>query len=209
METTTQKDIDEVLPEALHPDLSDDEFRLCGQTVKIKVLKVGYSLKLSKLLSPFLTEVFKEIQYAIEFQKQGATLRLGTGEFNTDLLFEILLSSSVDIASKVLENAELLPKIILLICENDGKTVTLEQIENQGDQLGDLHIGDMVLVVKRMLEKNQEVQKPVIDFFTRMLKNENAAQDASNSPPVATDQSGSTNSLNSSQTLTAGSPTTF
>lgn len=126
-----------VLDEALIPDLSMDEFQLLGETVKIKVLTVRYQIEFSKTLEPLLTD--------------------SAGDLDAGYRLTAL--------TKTMKHAEVFAQLVLIICKNDGKPFTLEQILNQAE----VDLAEMGKIVTALAMKNEAIAEPMKRFFMAVL----------------------------------------
>lgn len=139
---------EELQPEILWPDLSKDTFQVCGETVRIKLLKIKHVLRLNELFGPLIKDIGFEVQFISDFEELQAYL-------------PSLIAC--------VKHAGCLPEIIHLICQNDDKAITLEQIQDQGDKDGDLMIEDMAEIALILATKNQKVGGVVANFFSSAI----------------------------------------
>lgn len=152
---------DEVVNEGLCPELSTDFFEFNGRRVQVKSLKVKYQMQMAKLLQPVGATIAHELKLAAEgaervhMDEAGNIFRVNEEVTSTALILDIL--------SSLPDHYEVLPKIVYILCLNDGHNVTLEDIEDS-----DLQPDAMVSIVLMFVRKNQTIGKPVADFFTEI-----------------------------------------
>jgi hypothetical protein len=156
-EATEPGSVEEVIPEAMWPDLSKDRFTICGQEVLIKPLKVEYTLKLGQLLQPIIKGFGIDFRYIDDPQDPTQYIPIMLG---------------------MTEHMEIVPKVIELIAQNDkkrilesgGKLPNLAEIKDQGDEEGDMTFEDMLEATFALFTKNRKVGKPILDFFTSAIR---------------------------------------
>lgn len=126
----------EVLNEALLPDLSQDTFEICGKTVKIKPLSVRLQIEFTHTIAPFTSE----------------------------MAFDAETLGWLSAVANSLKHAEVIPKLIHILCKNDSQSITLDEIMDSDKQLD-----DMLVDLAKYAAKNQTIGKPITDFFTLVL----------------------------------------
>lgn len=122
-----------VLDEALMPELSEDFFEICGQKIQIKPLKVRHQIAFTKTIAP------------------------ATG----DLGYETQQLGWMTAVGGAIKHADLLPKLVFILVQNDDKDLTEDQILDST-----MSLGEMAKIIMRFVEKNEEIGKPIADFFT-------------------------------------------
>lgn len=133
---TTENIEQAVLDEALVPDLSGDTFEICGKTITVKPLKVRFQIEFNKVLAPFAADV------AFELQEVGWLSALTAS----------------------LKHTEVVPKLIHILCKNDGVELSEDQILDSDKQ-----IPEMLVDLGKFASKNEAIGKPISDFFTHVL----------------------------------------
>jgi len=63
--------------------------------------------------------------------------------------------------AEALTHSEILPELILLVCLNDKQAITLDDILDQSE----VGLGEMGKILLALAAKNEEVGRPVLDFF--------------------------------------------
>jgi hypothetical protein len=126
-----------ILDEALMPELSLESFGLLGQTVAIKPLKVKYQIEFSRVLHPLVS----------------------------DAAFDLDAGNWVSALSDTLRHAEVLPRLVRILANNDGHTFSDDDVLES-----DMQLDEMVCVLLAFAAKNKAIGEPVIRFFLNAWK---------------------------------------
>lgn len=125
-----------VLNEALNPTVTDDAFIVLGKTVRIMPLKVKYQSAMAKVLEPLFG----------------------------DMAFDISIGHQVlEVLTKVGAHYDVLPALVRILAENDGITISEEEM---GEST--LQPSDFAAILLAFAKKNKEVGEPVVNFFERV-----------------------------------------
>ena len=165
IKSTVNTEFENVVAEAMYPDLSRETFEVFGRTVRIKPLKWKYLTQLAKVLEPLASEVAQDLQW----QSYGSA------------------------ATAVLRHTQVLPHIVALVCLNDGFVPVVEVQTHEEDETGNLTgnlvtkkfagvdallnaEGEEALSVKEageialaLMAKSESIGKPVMDFLLQKI----------------------------------------
>ena len=136
----------EILDEAMVPSLSEDFFTFEGKKVQIKPLQIKHQIKFAKIMSPFVD--------SLALDMSASSLAMGSVSMADGLIF----------ASSALKHAEVLPKLIQVLCQNDGFDLSDEALMNSTMQPE-----EMQDILARYFAKKGEIEGQVANFFMNVL----------------------------------------
>lgn len=150
-----------VLDEAMMPELSEDFFEFEGKKVQIRPLKVKNQKMFAKAFVPVVESIAydlaqnSQIMYTDENNKTHYRSK-GFGDLG--IADWALLSKSL------LEQVEVLPKLIQILCHDDGHMVTDEEMDESRMQQK-----EMQEIILKFCKKSGEIERQIADFFEYAL----------------------------------------
>lgn len=152
------------LDEALLPELSEDFFMFGEQKIQIKPLKVRYQKLFAKAFSPILQNIAMDL---INNQLEIDSVRDGETIYRKKRIQEYSYGDWIGIAASLLDcdgAVEFLPRVVQILCHNDGKIITDEELDDSTMQADEMKAA-IVLYCK----KRGGLEKRVFDFFENVL----------------------------------------
>lgn len=159
---TDQNEISqEILDEALDPESSEDFFEFEGRKVQLKPLKIKYQKKWAKTFTPVMDSIALGLA---DNQQKMVIDELGRTSYQVKGLTDFSLVDWLAVGSALLDQADVLPKLVQIICHNDGYLITDAQLEESSAQPEELQA-----IVLRHCEKAGSIERQVADFFQTVL----------------------------------------
>jgi hypothetical protein len=162
---TDQQEIatQQILDEALIPELSEDYFEIEGQKVQVKPLRIKYQKQWAKAFSPIVNSI------AIDLANHQYQMVKGEGdkpEYRAKTFAEYTFADWTAVAGGLIEQVDVLPRLIQILCHNDGFMITDEQMDECLLQPADLQ-----KIILKFCKKSGELERQAADFFELVLPN--------------------------------------
>lgn len=151
----------DILDEALDPESSEDFFVFEGKKVQLKPLKVKYQKQWAKAFTPVMDSIalgLADNQQKMVIDETGRTGYQPKGFSDFSVVDWIAISSAL------MDQVDVLPRLVQIICHNDGYEITNEQLDDSSVQPE-----EMQEIVLKHCKKAGSIERQVADFFQNVL----------------------------------------
>src|SRR5882672_1534153 len=155
-----------VLDEAADPTLSQDFFKLNDRKVQIKSLFIKYDKQFTRAFEPIVEALSVNLatNESVFYTDETGATRYRPKTVQT-YLQDMTPSDLVNIGKSLIELSDVLPRLVQIICHNDGYLITDDELDNSI-----LSFEDMQGIVLNAWKKNGRFNKEIGDFFENVLQ---------------------------------------